>query len=176
MRRIRSLTRRKVTIIPLSFLLLSLMGCAARSVPLTPIQKFAVASKDFSASVEAFQLAEIEFFNQGHIKVETHVKINKVVIDVATAGLELNNAILVTKSEPDMRVALAEALASTEGLLKDLRALENSNIRTQLLLAVTTARSFLAIIATQIGGSDGTDITSVGSVAPSCALPLLAVA
>lgn len=155
---------RKLLAIPLT-LLLVLPACGPKQdgVEVPTINRVAVAAKDFSDSVETFQLAEIELYNQGIISQGAHIEIQKALIETSLAGRELNNAILIAKSEPGTAIAVDKALEATARLLQNTRRIKNQNTRVQLTSAVMTARAFLAIIFALYGGdNDSTDTSYLG--------------
>ncbi len=133
-------------LLPLMFVL----GCEQ-----SKLKKLAVAADGFSLTVRSFQQAEVVAHQQGFVSNEEHAAMEKAFIDVANAGVELDNALRVapTRSgKPKAAAALAAALASLDNLLNSgVLHVKNPKARQDLEALILSAKGFLATISAVIG-------------------------
>ena len=124
-----------------------LMGCEESAV-----KKAAQAADGFAISVKALQQAEMAAHVQGLIDDAEHRDLQGYFLDVASAGLELDNAIRVAQSKPKAVETLQAAIASLDRMLNQaVPHLKNPKARETMQALILSAKSFLATIAAVIG-------------------------
>lgn len=143
---------RNITLIVALVLVASAWTCSQAQY-----QKAAEAAKGFALSVSAFQDTEIIIYNspanagQNLISTDEHKQIQQLLINVADAGKELNNAILVAKNQPGAVTALQESINACNRLLNDgVLHVKNPDTMAHLQLILISAKGFLATISTVI--------------------------
>lgn len=140
--------KRKVAITVALAAVLVLAGCTDE------LLKVAQAAKDFSVAVKTLQQAEIQAHDlKLTITDEQHVDIQRIFIDVANSGKELDNAINVAHSKPQALVALKAAIASLDRLLNEgVIKITDEKTKTELSLAIVGAKGILDSISAVVGG------------------------
>jgi hypothetical protein len=127
--------------------LLFALGCEQ-----SRLKKLALAADGFSLTVRSFQQAEVVAHQQGLVSNEEHAAMEKALIDVANAGVELDNAVRVAHSRSKATAALGDALASLDKLLSDgVLHVKNPKARQDFQALILSAKGFLATISAAIG-------------------------
>lgn len=140
--------RNRKTAVLLLCSLIVLAGCDEK------LLKVAQAAKDFSAATKALQDAEIQAHELKLIDDETHVDIQRIVIQVAQSGKELDNAVNVAHSEPKAIAALQASIDSLDRLLNEgVIKVKDPKTKTELSLAIISAKGILDSISAVVGGS-----------------------
>jgi len=132
-------------LLPLMFVL----GCEQ-----SRLKKLALATDAFSLTVRSFQQAEVVAHQQGLVSDEEHAAMEKALIDVANAGVELDNALRVARrgGKPKAAAALGAALTSLDHLLNSgVLHVKNPKARQDLEALILSAKGFLATISAVIG-------------------------
>lgn len=112
-----------------------------------PYQKAAVAAADFSAALKTFQDSEIAMYHSGSISREDHIAIQRILLETAKAGKQLDQAIRVAKSNPDAWAAANAALDAITKLQADgLLHIKSDKAREQLAASLALARSAIAAV------------------------------
>lgn len=138
---------RKVAVLLLCSLIV-LAGCDDK------LLRVAQAAKDFSAATKALQGAEIQAHDSKLIDDETHVDIQRIVIQVALSGKELDNAVNVAHSQPQAIAALQASIDSLDRLLNEgVIKVKDPKTKTELSLAIISAKGILDSISAVVGGS-----------------------
>ncbi len=112
------------------------------------LKRIAQAADGFALTVRSFQQAEIAAHAQGLVSQEEHVAIERALLDVANAGIELDSAIRLAQSKPKASAALQAALASLDRLLNEgVLHVKNPKGRQNLEALLFSAKGFLATIS-----------------------------
>lgn len=126
-------------------LLFGFTGCEKRDA----YQRAALAAADFATSLKTFQQAEIAVYHSGAIDKEEHIAIQRIFLETAKAGLQLDQAIRVARSSPDAWAAANAALDSIDKLQAEgVLHIKSDKARAQLAASLALARS--AIIAVRL--------------------------
>lgn len=137
---------RKVAVLLLCSLIV-LAGCDDK------LLKVAQAAKDFSAATSALQDAEIQAHETRLIDDEAHVDIQRILLDVAHSGKVLDNAVNVAHSQPQAIAALQLSVDSLDNLLNaGVIKIKDPKTKTELSLAIISAKGILDSIAAVVGG------------------------
>lgn len=115
--------------------------------------KVAQAAKDFSTSVKAVQASEIAAHDSKLVDDEAHVDIQRIFIDVANSGKELDNAVNVAHSKPSAVIALRASVDSLDRLLNEgVVKIKDDKTRAEISIAIIGAKGLLNTIESVIGG------------------------
>lgn len=145
------LTRRRIATLAVLFIVLAHAGCGAETA-----KKFAVASSTFASGLENAQKALELAVGAGQISPEEIAVINPQISRVAEAGLVLNNAIRNNQSNPDVSVQVGHVITALNELVSSgVAGIKNENVKLSVSLALTGARSAIAIIASVVGDGGG---------------------
>jgi hypothetical protein len=144
------LARRGALAIALIVPLLLTAGCEQ-----SKLKKVAAAVDGFSATVRAFQEAEIVAHQQGLVDDLEHKKIERALADVAHAGLELDNIVRVSEpktwgqtSKSQVLAALNQAYATLDNLFTNgALHIKNPKARQDLEALLVSAKGFLATVS-----------------------------
>lgn len=141
------LSRRRIATLAVLFIVLAQAGCGAEAA-----KKFAVASSTFASGLENAQQALEIAVVAGQIGQEELDRINPQLSRVAEAGLVLNNAIRNNQSNPNVSVQVNNVITALNELVSSgVAGIKNENVKLSVSLALTGARSAIAIIASVVG-------------------------
>lgn len=138
----------------LPVLLLAIGACPKPRPQNDPWRTAAVAAADFAAAVKGFQDSEIILHRQGLIASDEHQAIQRVLLDVARAGKQLDQAIRAAHQRPEASAAVDAALIAAQQLLDEgVLHVKNPNARARLSASLALARIALdtirAVLAAQ---------------------------
>ncbi len=126
--------------------LLVALGCEQ-----SKLKKVAQAAEGFSLTVKAFQDAEIAAHQQGLVDDAEHKEIERALVDVAHAGLELDNIVRAAGLKvpgPKALAALDQAYTSLDNLFTSgVLHVKNARARQDLEALLLSAKGFLATIS-----------------------------
>jgi hypothetical protein len=112
------------------------------------LKRLAQAANGFALTVRSFQQAEIAAYNQQLVSQDEHVAIQRALLDVANAGIELDSAIRLAQSKPKASGALQAALASLDRLVSEgVLHVKNPKVRHDLETLLLSAKGFLTTIS-----------------------------
>lgn len=123
-------------------------GFACQSADVT---RAAVAADNFVDAVGAFQDTEIVLYEQGFIDEAEHRTIQTLLVDVANAGPQANNAIRLAKSEPELIEAVNFAIEAVQALDEQgVMRIKNPDAKARLRIALMTAKGALGVISAML--------------------------
>lgn len=106
-------------------------------------RKAAIAMRDFSVGVKAFQQTEIALFQQGKVEPDIHQRIQQGFLHLSTTAPQIDAAIKAN-NKAAMLAAIDAGLADTDGFLADIGAVKEPQTRASLQALVLSLRTILA--------------------------------
>lgn len=141
------LSRRRVATLAVLFMVLAQAGCSENTA-----RRMAVASSTFASGLDNAQQALMLAVTAGQISSEEMAAINPQISRVAEAGLVLNNAIRNNQSNPNVSMQVNNVITALNELVSSgVAGIKNENVKLSVSLALTGARSAIAIIASVVG-------------------------
>jgi hypothetical protein len=136
--------RKLVTVVMLALILANL-GCSDK------YRKAAEAARDFAVAVQAVQQAEIALHSQGMVDDQEHLQFEGLLVNVASAGKQVDSVILQASKGGNVEAALDAAIQSTNSLLQDgTLHIKNPQAKAQLSAVLLGAKALLDTIAAVI--------------------------
>ena len=146
---------RVLTLVLVSTLLLPACGPKqVGGVPVPTINRVAGAARSFSTVMEEVQDIEIILYDKKQISAATHIEFQELYLELAPAGLALNESIRVAADGPEALEALRRALGISRQLLATTRRIRDEDARAKLVAIVVGAQAFLIVIESVIGGEN----------------------
>jgi len=101
--------------------------------------------------MEEVQNIEIILYDKGQISAATHIEFQELYLELAPAGLALNESIRIAADGPEALEALRRALEISQQLLATTRRIRDEDARAKLVVIVVGAQAFLIVIEFVIG-------------------------